>query len=227
MQGTTRSDRQGEILACSLSTVRSDGAPYPFSEWCVVGCGSWGLLVRFQVDTETNPFIHRRNGGISMNVFETALQNELDVKAHYEKLAGETSLPGIAKIFTLLAEDEQKHYDAIRALMKGADPGPLSSSIALDTARKLLTTFNGDTGTAATLKNDLDGYRHALKIEAESVKFYERLTENEKKSGIKQVLTVILDEEKKHYTIVANLYDFALKPEYFLAWGEFSNLQEL
>jgi len=162
-----------------------------------------------------------------MNVFETALQNELDVKAHYEKLAGKTSLPGIVKIFTLLAEDEQKHYDAIRSLIEGSDPGSLSGSIALKTARELLTTFTGDTDTAATLKNDLDGYRHALKIEAESVKFYEKLAEDEKNVRIKQVIVVILDEEKKHYTIVANLYDFALKPEYFLAWGEFSNLQEL
>jgi rubrerythrin len=162
-----------------------------------------------------------------MNVFETALQKELDVKSHYEKLAGGTSLPGIAKIFTLLAEDEQKHYDAIRALMEGSDPGSVSGSIALDTARKLLTTFTGDTDTAATLKNDLESYRHALKIESESVKFYEKIAENEKDIRIKQVVTVILEEEKKHYTIVANLYDFALEPEYFLAWGEFSNLREL
>jgi hypothetical protein len=42
-----------------------------------------------------------------------------------------------------------------------------------------------------------------------------------------KLVTAILDEEKKHYTIVANLYDFALEPEYFLAWGEFSNLKEL
>jgi rubrerythrin len=162
-----------------------------------------------------------------MNVFETALQNELEVKAHYEKLARETSQPGVAKIFTLLAEDEQKHYDAIRTMMDDSDPGLISCSIALDTARKLLTTFTGDTDTAATLTNNLESYRHALKIETESVKFYQKVAENEKNARRKQILTVILDEEKNHYTIVANLYDFALEPEYFLAWGEFSNLREL
>jgi rubrerythrin len=162
-----------------------------------------------------------------MNVFEAALQNELEVKAHYEKLAKETSQPGVAKIFTLLAEDEQKHYDAIRAMMEGSDPGLIPGSIALDLARKLLTTLAGDTDTAATLKNDLESYRHALKIETESVKFYQKLAENEKRSRVMKLVTAILDEEKKHYTIVANLYDFALEPEYFLAWGEFSNLKEL
>jgi rubrerythrin len=162
-----------------------------------------------------------------MNVFETALKNELEVKAHYEKLAGKTSLPGVANIFTLLAGDEQKHYDAIQAMMSGMEWTPGSDSIALETARDLLTTFNGDTETASAMNNDLESYRHALKIEADSVKFYEGLLAKEMNARAKKILAVILDEEQKHYTIVANLYDFALKPEYFLAWGEFSNLQEL
>ncbi|HEY6871918.1 MAG TPA: hypothetical protein VI298_04220 [Geobacteraceae bacterium] len=42
-----------------------------------------------------------------------------------------------------------------------------------------------------------------------------------------QLLLRIANEEKKHYNIMENFYDFVLAPQSFLAWGEFSNLREL
>jgi hypothetical protein len=36
----------------------------------------------------------------------------------------------------------------------------------------------------------------------------------------------IAGEEKKHFNIMENLYDFVLSPQNYLAWGEFSNLKE-
>jgi len=162
-----------------------------------------------------------------MNVFDLAMEKELDVKAHYEKLAQEASLPGVKRIFTLLAGDEQKHFDIIKAMKGGAAPAQLADSTALEAARDLLGALIGDTGAAEMLKNSLESYLHALKVEADSVRFYEMVLEQEADAGLKKVLAKILDEEKKHYNIVENLYDFALKPSYFLAWGEFSNLRDL
>ena len=43
---------------------------------------------------------------------------------------------------------------------------------------------------------------------------------------IVQLLLKIVNEEKKHYNIMENLYDFVLAPQNYLAWGEFSNLKE-
>lgn len=162
-----------------------------------------------------------------MNVFEKALRKELEVKAYYEKIAAETRLPAVADIFTLLAADEKKHYDALRTMEGGADPTPVPESVALERARGVLESVVGDTHVAAKLTNVLESYRHALEVEAESVTFYQELIENETDARAKRVLLFILKEEKKHYNIVENLYDFALKPQYFLAWEEFSNLRDL
>jgi len=162
-----------------------------------------------------------------MNVFDMAMKKELDVKAYYEKLAEESPLPGVKRIFTLLAGDEQKHFDIIQAMKSGAGPEQLADSTALEAAREILGTLNSDAGAVAKLKNCLEGYRHALKVEADSVRFYEGILEKETDTRLKKVLAKIVGEEKKHYNIVENLYDFALKPGYFLAWGEFSNLREL
>jgi rubrerythrin len=64
-------------------------------------------------------------------------------------------------------------------------------------------------------------------VEGESVKFYESVLEKVTDSRLQEVLTTLLKQEQEHYNIVENLYDYALKPEYFLEWAEFSNLRML
>jgi rubrerythrin len=162
-----------------------------------------------------------------MDVFEIAMEKEQEVKVYYEKLAAEVSHPGVKNIFTLLAADEQKHYEAVQSLRNEANCGILADSPALETAQKVLGEFFGDTAPAAHLKKSLDSYHHALVVEAESVKFYESILETVKDESLKKVLTTILAQEREHYNIVENLYDYVLKPEYFLAWAEFSNLRSL
>jgi rubrerythrin len=162
-----------------------------------------------------------------MNVFEIAMEKEKEVKTYFEKLADETSHTGVKNIFTLLAADEQRHFDAVQAMGKEADCGILADSPALNAAKEVLGVFFGDTVPASQLKKSLDSYRHAMLVEAESVKFYESILGTVEDKGVKQVLATILSQEREHYNIVENLYDYVLKPEYFLEWAEFSNLRSL
>jgi rubrerythrin len=37
----------------------------------------------------------------------------------------------------------------------------------------------------------------------------------------------IAEEERRHLNIMENIFDFVESPKTFLAWGEFSNLNEL
>jgi rubrerythrin len=103
----------------------------------------------------------------------------------------------------------------------------LANSPALEVAREVLGEFIGDTAPASTMKDSLDSYQHALLIETESIQFYEGILESVKDKRLKKVLSAIYAQEKEHYTIVENLYEYVLKPEYFLEWGEFSNLRRL
>ncbi len=162
-----------------------------------------------------------------MNVLDVAAAKEKQVKSYYEKLAGETALAGIRKIFTLLAADEQKHYEMVLALKGGRLPDLSPDSTVLECARETVGKMIGSREAAELIRNDLEGYRHALEVEAESVRFYGSIVEQESDEDSGKILRKILEEEKKHYNVVENLYDFALKPEYFLEWCEFSNLREL
>ena len=55
-----------------------------------------------------------------MNLFDFAMKMEMDGKAYYEKLATDTPVAGLRTIFTMLAADEQKHYDAVQAMKTGS-----------------------------------------------------------------------------------------------------------
>ena len=161
-----------------------------------------------------------------MNIFEFAMKMELDGKTYYEKLAAETAVAGLKTIFVNLAADEQKHYDAIQAIKSGTIVA-MADSTVLEEAKNLFADLMGDKNIIGSLKRSLDGYEHARKIEADSVRFYEDAAGKESNPDTVKLLIRIANEEKKHYNILENLYDFVLAPQTFLAWGEFSNLKEL
>ena len=161
-----------------------------------------------------------------MNIFEFAMKMELDGKAYYEKLAAETAVAGLKTIFVNLAADEQKHYDTILAIKSGTS-GAMADSTVLKETKNLFADLIGDKNIVGSLKRSLDGYDHARKIEADSVRFYEDAAGKENHPDTVKLLLRIANEEKEHYNIMDNLYDFTLAPQNFLAWGEFSNLKEL
>ena len=161
-----------------------------------------------------------------MNVFDFAMKIELQGKAYYETLAGSAGLPGLKTIFTELAADEQKHYDVLRGLKEGNTWGMVDSH-ALEHARSVFSELLTERDVLGGLHEDLDAYRMALKVEAESVKLYEDMAKKEENPATVQLLLTIANEEKKHYNIVENICDFVMRPKYYLAWREFSNLNEL
>lgn len=161
-----------------------------------------------------------------MDVFEFAMKMEMDGKAYYEKLKDETDVIGLKTIFTNLAADEQKHYEIILSIKEGYAK-PMIDTTVLEKTRNLFEELMNDKNIAGSMSKSLDGYQHARKIEADSVRFYEDAAIKETNQETRQLLLRIADEEKKHYTIMDNLYDFTLAPQNFLAWREFSNLKEL
>ena len=161
-----------------------------------------------------------------MNVFDFAMKMELQGKACYESLAASTQVAGLRNIFTGLAADEQQHYDVFRGLKEGK-AFTMTDSRMLEQAKSVFRELTLDKDRIVAMREDLDGYRLGLKIEADSVKLYEDLAKKEKDPETMQVYLRIANEEKKHFNIMENICDFVMKPKYFLEWREFSNLHEL
>ncbi|MBE0597065.1 MAG: ferritin family protein [Desulfuromonadales bacterium] len=161
-----------------------------------------------------------------MNVFDFAMQMEVDGKKLYEKLAAGSNDAGLRKIFLLLAADEQKHFEIFQALQQGTQP-TMQDTTALEESRLIFREAMANKDEILkTIDVDLEGYRYAMKLEADSARLYEDAAKRESQQEIKELLLRVAGEEQKHFNILENIYDFFNAPNQYLAWREFSNLEE-
>ncbi len=160
-----------------------------------------------------------------MNIFDFAMKMESDGKALYEKLAEETSVAELKSIFTLLASAEDEHCKAIKA-MKKETPAASAESKVLENARNVFQELLERKSSLDLLKEDPDGYRHALKFAIAGIKLYETMAAKETNGETARIFTMLADDERKHLEILENIYDFVESPKDYLVWGEFSNLKE-
>jgi len=161
-----------------------------------------------------------------MNVFEYAMKMEVDGKAYYLKLADQTGQEGLKTIFRRLAEDEQKHYEIFRDLRKGAMASVMQDTTILEDAKNVFEILPRGKTALKGVEEDLSAYRHAMKLEADSFRLYEEAASKEGNTETKNLLLRIAEEEHKHFNILENIYHFVNAPNEYLAWGEFSNLDE-
>jgi len=160
-----------------------------------------------------------------MNIFDCAIKMEEEARGHYERLAASASVPELKNLFSILAAAEQEHHDALIAMKSSVSPQKTQFK-ALKEAACAFQPLLAKRDLMAELKDDPDAYEHMVKAEAESVKFYEEQAAKAEDEGARKILLMIADEERKHLSIVENIYSFVETPKNYLAWGEFSNLKE-
>jgi rubrerythrin len=164
-----------------------------------------------------------------MNVFDFAMQMEVDGKAHYEKLEAETPVAGLQKIFSILAADEQKHYDVVNEMRSG-ETREMTDSTALEQAKSIFLDLQIDGSLLEMLRTKMDAFRYAMRIEADSIRLYEGISQQENGIGNPAVVPLvqkIIDEEKKHYNIAENICGLIAANERMIPWHEFDGIKEI
>jgi rubrerythrin len=161
-----------------------------------------------------------------MSVFDFAMKREEDGKKYYEQLASQAQKPGLRTVFTRLAEDEQKHYETFQQWKLGGRVPVMPGTTIIEDVKNIFEELPGDADPLQGEETDLAAYRHAMKIEADSFRLYEETAEKESDPETRKLLLRIADEEHKHFTIMENIFHFVNAPSQYLAWGEFSNLEE-
>ena len=161
-----------------------------------------------------------------MDIFDFAIKMETDAESYYQKLAEQTDIEGIRNIFLDLAADEKKHFEIFKSMKERPGIAAMRESEALSKAKNTFEKLLQEKPEVSHLRSNLDAYRHAMKIEAEAARLYEEALTRETNSEVKDLLQRVIEEEQKHYNIIENLYDFVNAPNEYLAWGEFSNLEE-
>ncbi|MBJ6724978.1 ferritin family protein [Geomesophilobacter sediminis] len=154
-----------------------------------------------------------------MNVLEHALQQEKEARIYYEKLAKEAPNAELRTIFTLLAEAEDSHYRALVAHRHQPGAARAESNL-LEASRNIFQQLLAQPEDDA-LKVDVDGYLRAVKAEEESIRYYQRIADQEPNPAARELLLAIVEEERIHLNIIENIYEFVEAPRSYIECLEF------
>jgi len=160
-----------------------------------------------------------------MNIFDCAISMEEDASAYYRKLAEAITIPEIKNLLSILAAAEEEHRDALVRMKENLDAQKGGFSV-LKGASCAFRPLLGKRDVMEGLKDDPDAYKQVVRREEEDVRFYEELAAKAPSGEARSLLLKLADEERKHLSIVENIYAFVESPKTYLAWGEFSNLGE-
>lgn len=159
-----------------------------------------------------------------MNIYTFAKQFEVDGREYYLKLAGESKSEYLKQLFTMLADDELKHYEIVSRLQEQD-----AEYVQSDSFQKVPTIFQkyleqNESFEAEITK--LEAYAHAVELEKESFEFYREQGEKAKNPIEREIFFRIANEEKKHQITLENLMEMVRKPEVWVESPEFSHLEE-
>lgn len=149
-----------------------------------------------------------------MNIFKYAMGMELDGEHYYRELAAQSASPGLCRIFTMLGDEEVKHYKVLEALSKRIGAPHLAESPILDHVKNVFAEMK-DTepplriGTTA----ETQLYRKARDIEQASLEFYQDQAAQAVGASHWQIFLQLAKEEAKHLRIMETLVEFVSRPE--------------
>ena len=148
-----------------------------------------------------------------MNIYEFAMQMEKDGEKFYLLLAGNCQVEGIATIFTILANEEVKHYNTIAQLQNHAGSSSLVKTTVLENVKNIFIRMKEEKADVRFDSSELESYRKAMAIEEMSWKFYLDKAADAGEEDVKQIFLRLAGEEKKHLRIMENIVEFVARPE--------------
>lgn len=153
-----------------------------------------------------------------MDMYEFSIQMEHDAESLYRSLALKTDHKGIKRIFTMLADDEEKHAKAVEILQKRSSPSENKSSMS-----EVKTIFSQIKDQSEIPSNEiLEELKKALEIEKKGRDFYsEKFSELNTEEG-KSLFQKLSRQEDYHYKTVANIIEMVEKPLWWVEHAEFT-----
>jgi len=159
-----------------------------------------------------------------VNIFIYAMQMEKDGEEYYYKLAQETNDKGLRAVFSMLAQEEAKHYEMI-SKARTARPQMAETSILTD-AKNIFAQIKESGESFDPEPGEAGPYIKAQEIEKKSMEFYREKAGEVEQEYQKELFLKLAEEEKKHYFLLENIIDFVSRPETWLENAEFCHLEE-
>ena len=161
-----------------------------------------------------------------MNVFEYAMQMELDGKAYYEEAAEKVNSPELKKILMEIAGDEQKHYILFKAMKDGNDVEYVESeaSTIFESVKNVFVTLKEENKDYTFPSDAKEIWEQARDVEKKAEKFYRDEAEKLDNAKNAEILHKIADEEHRHWVTMENVINYIDHPNQWLEDGEWADL---
>jgi rubrerythrin len=160
-----------------------------------------------------------------MDIFEFALEKEQLAHETYKKLAQAAPSDSLKGILNLLADEELKHVEMVRALQQSQSV-EIPSTTLLGEAKKMFEKIIAAGETFDCHLSESDLYKKARQIELEARDYYNDRAKEADNEELKNILKRLAAEEQKHYVLVDNLCQFVERPQSYLEDAEFSHLDD-
>jgi rubrerythrin len=162
-------------------------------------------------------------GGITVSIYESAIQMERDGEQFYRDLARKAPNKGFEAIFNLLADDEAEHQRVIARLQADSPVGAIAANQA---GPNIFTQLKKDRSLNDLDTSQLELYQQALAVEKKSQELYLREAAQTAKPEAKSVFEQLAAQEEQHYFLIHNLVELMLHPQTWVENGEFYHIEE-
>lgn len=166
-----------------------------------------------------------------MNILEFAMKMELDGKAFYDKHARRTSDNELRRIFKLLSEEEERHYQFFKSMMDGKHDEAVkqitNSSNTLRQVNNIFVDMSKNYEDKIFGEDELSAWTEALHIEEKAESFYREKAKIETDVEKQKLLIAIADEEQNHVHMIEGVLTYLKFPEAFADSSQFKNFQSL
>ena len=160
-----------------------------------------------------------------MDIFEFAKEKERYAEEFYRDRAAKSPDKGLAEIFLLLANEEEKHFDLIEK-MQAEVPAELTETTVLSDATAIFEKIREGTKKFSFDKSELELYKEAQKIEQNARDYYLDKADQVEVQAQKDIFIKLAEEEKKHYFLLDNIIDFVSRPQQWLENAEFHHMED-
>ncbi|RXK08181.1 ferritin family protein [Halarcobacter bivalviorum] len=155
-----------------------------------------------------------------MNVYEYAMKVEKEGEAYYREMAEMSPNAGLKRIFTMLADEEVKHYNVFKSMMKKEKLDLENLNLLTDTDT-IFATLSKEKDNVAFDEKQINYYKDAISREENSHNFYIEKSKDIDDENERQIFLEIAHEEVKHKKILEEIVHFLEEPENWVASAEF------
>lgn len=155
-----------------------------------------------------------------MNVYEYAMKVEREGEAYYRDMASKAKNPGLKRIFTMLADEEVKHFNVFRNMMKKEDIDLNKLDLITDT-KTIFQTLEEEKDNVDLDSEHIQYYKDAIAREDNSYDFYAQKAQELEDEVEKDIFLQIANEEKKHKRVLEEIVVYLEEPASWVASAEF------